>query len=191
MANNIYPNPNFPTAPQDDLEFNKNRAMTFSSKIEQLERKIQTKLRKTKKRKQKLDYLSEILAIISGISSTTSIGMFASMIGLPVGLPLAAVSVVTTTSGFISHKISKHISKKRKRYFEIYDEVLKTKAKYELTLSKSLSDGITTEEFVELQKTYMKLLNVVNEKSKIPVDQMFSEIQNTDFLRLALEKRKR
>ena len=179
MSYDIYPT--LPSAPLDEATFNKSRAQVFLATIEQLEHKIIGKCEKLHKLITRLNETAAASSALSIITAGSTIATTVTVAGIPISIGLGTVSIASSATSMITNKLAKVKSNKRDRYLAMLSHIIKAKTSYEYAFSKSLSEGINLEEFSQLQKIYVNLLNTINSK-KFDTSNYLKDLQQDRFL---------
>ena len=174
---NIYPE--IPSAPPDTSMFNRQRAQTFLANIDQLERDIAKKCSKVQNTVNRLNETSAACSCLSVVASGSTIATAVSVVGIPVSAGLGTLSIASSAASVITNKFGKTKIKKLKVYTNLLDDIHKARASFEYAFSKSLSGGVSTDEFAQLQKIYTDLLKKMKRKYTAS---FIDELKQADFL---------
>ena len=154
--------PNLPSAPPENPQ-----VVYHLSVIQAKQRGLMAKEQMFKKKYEKytkiLNRLTWLNACSSGISVATgisSVGTFATFVGLPVSISLGAASLTGVIASGVISTLTKKYQKKLKKVTKLIDTITPALVIFERVVSKSLKDGIINEEeFNTLQTLHLETLN--------------------------------
>ena len=155
--------------------------MSFLSNIEHIEGVISKKCNKLQKLISKLNHASAGTSVVSVITAGSTIATTVSVVGIPISVGIGTISIASDTTSAICSKVADTKTKKLKKYATMLDNIHRTKASFEYVLSKSLADGISTDEFVTLQNMYVGLLKNINTK-RFNTTSYINDLKQEDFL---------
>lgn len=176
----IYPTLS-PSAPLDEVMFNKQRALTFLNTIDQMEKAITQKCYKLQKQVNRFSETAAGCSVLSVLTAGTTIATTVTIVGIPISVGLGSLSIISSGASVITNKVGKAKAKKRDKYVKMLNEIYNVKARYEHAFSTSLSDGISSDEFSKLQTIYVDLLKSVNTRA-FRTDSYISDLKHQDFL---------
>ena len=154
--------PNLPSAPPENPQ-----VAYHLSVIQTKQRGLMAKEQMFKKKYEKytkiLNRLTWLNVCSSGISVATgisSVGTFATFVGLPVSISLGAASLTGTIASGIISTLTKKYQKKLKKVTKLIDIVMRATVVFDRVISVALKDGIIhEEEFNTLQTLHLEALN--------------------------------
>ena len=169
MVDKIYPNLE-PTAPmiESPSQFHIDATQRYYSELADMKKKYKQKLEKYLKKSSKLSsaiHGANAASMGLGIgSATTSF----TVVGLPIGASLAAASTLTGGASAITSLYYKKNNKKITKTMEIVDSISTEIGKFELLISKSLTNGFTIDdqEFQKIQEMYNKIVDDIKTKDR-------------------------
>jgi hypothetical protein len=173
--------PTLASAPLDETGFNKQRALTFLNTIDQMEKAITKKCYKLKKQVNRFGEASAGCSLLSVLTAGSTIATTVTIVGIPISVAIGTLSIACSGVSVITNKVGKAKAKKRDKYVKMLSEIHKTKASYEHAFSRSLNDGISLDEFTQLQTIYVNLLKSVNTKV-FRTETYVNDLKQQDFL---------
>ena len=96
----------------------------------------------------------------------SAVGSSFTVVGLPLGSALTGTSILLTVASSVLTVNSKKCNKKISKTVELLDALTTSIGKFELLISKSLTDGfiIDSNEFSQLQSMYFKVMNDIKNR---------------------------
>ena len=157
----LYPNLP-PSAPPENPQVAYHQSV-IQAKRRRLMGKEQMFKKKYEKCNKILNRLTWLNACLSGISVATgisSVGTFATFVGLPVSIPLGTVSLTGAIASGIISTLTKKYQQKLKKVTKLIDIITPTLVVFERVVSGALKNGIIDEEeFNTLQTLHLETLN--------------------------------
>ena len=154
--------PNLPLAPPENPQVGYHLNV-IQAKMEGFKNKEQMFKQKYKKYNKILNRLMWLNACSSGISVATgisSVGTFATFIGLPVSMALGAASVTGAIAGGIISTLTKKYQKKLKKVTRLIAIVMRATVVFDRVISAALKNSIIDEEeFNTIQTLHLETLN--------------------------------
>ena len=154
--------PNHPSAPPENPQVAYHLSV-IQAKMQGLKSKEQMFKQKYEKYNKILNRLTWLNACSSGISIATgisSVGTFATFVGLPVSMALGPASLTGVIASGIISMLTKNYQKKLKKVTHLIDIVTLATVIFDRVISGALKDGIIDEEeFNTLQTLHLETLN--------------------------------
>ena len=96
----------------------------------------------------------------------SAVGSSFTVVGLPLGSALTGISILLTGASSVLTVNSKKYNKKISKTVELLDALTTSIGKFELLISKSLTDGfiIDSNEFSKLQSMYFEVMNDIKNR---------------------------
>ena len=96
----------------------------------------------------------------------SAVGSSFTVVGLPLGSALTGISILSTGASSVLTVYSKKYNKKIAKTMELLNRLTKSIGKFELLISKSLTDGfvIDSNEFSKLQSMYFEVMNNIKNR---------------------------
>jgi hypothetical protein len=173
--------PILPSAPIDEVIFNEQRSLTFLNTIDQMEIAITKKCYKLQKQVNRFSEASAGCSLLSVLTAGSTIATTVTIVGIPISVAIGTLSIICSGVSVITNKVGKAKAKKRDKYVKMLNEIYKAKASYEHAFSRSLNDGISIDEFTQLQTIYVNLLKSVNTKA-FRTETYVNDLKQQDFL---------
>ena len=131
-----------------------------------LRNKYERKLEKHSKKRERLSNASTTTSIISILMGASAVGSSFTVVGLPLGSALTGISILSTGASSVLTVYSKKYNKKIAKTMELLNRLTTSIGKFELLISKSLTDGfvIDSNEFSKLQSMYFEVMNNIKNR---------------------------
>ena len=96
----------------------------------------------------------------------SAVGSSFTVVGLPLGSALTGISILSTGASSVLTVYSKKYNKKIAKTMELLNRLTTSIGKFELLISKSLTDGfvIDSNEFSKLQSMYFEVMNNIKNR---------------------------
>ena len=149
-----------PSAPEDPQSCCLNVIQSKRQGLKRLEERYKEKYKKYTNILERLTWLNTCSSSLSVATGILSVAIFSTSIGLPVSIPLGVASLTEAIASGIISALTKKYQKKLTKITKLVDIATSPLAVFEMSLSKSLSNGkIDEEEFNKLQTFHLKVLN--------------------------------
>lgn len=166
MTEKIYPT--IPTAPSMNSpdQFHIDTVRRYYDELINLKNKYEKKQKKYSKKRERLSNASTSTSTISILMGASAVGSSFTVVGLPLGTALTGVSIILTGISSVLTVSSKKYNKKIAKIMELLDRLTTSIGKFELLISKSLTDGfiIDSNEFSKLQSMYFEVMNNIRNR---------------------------
>ena len=166
MTEKIYPT--LPTAPSMNSpnQFHIDTVKKYYDELINLRNKYERKREKYSKKRERLSNASTSTSAISILMGVSAVGSSFTVVGLPLGSALTGISILLTGASSVLTVNSKKYNKKISKTVELFDALTTSIGKFELLISKSLTDGfiIDSNEFSQLQSMYFKVMNDIKNR---------------------------
>ena len=182
----LYPAIPQPTAPPDESQ-------DFRLKtIKEVEAFIQKEIAERSKTSKKFDNCSSITSYINyGLTATTiitgsgGIACLSTGIGAPIALALGGISLFSTLTSGITHRLSRIYTVKAKKHHDILMVALTVQDSITLKISRAIQDGtVSHEEFLQIvnaKQQYLAKKHELRSKSKKALKKIY-ERQRQDLI---------